>query len=139
MTPVHWKRGQHEGVPFSVDELRTVVAKGKGRKAVGFDLTSYELVKELCRNETSEQALLAWMEAVRMGAEIPKAWLTTIITLLHKKPKPAAPSDMRPISLSSALGKIFGGLLLQRTRAVLHPRGPVSSGPSRSRQNGSSA
>ena len=87
MTPVHWKRGQHEGVPFSVDELRTVVAKGKGRKAVGFDLTSYELVKELCRNETSEQALLAWMEAVRMGAEIPKAWLTTIITLLHKKPK----------------------------------------------------
>eukprot|EP00439_Symbiodinium_sp_Y106_P082670 s1758_g22.t1 len=31
---------------------------------------------------------------------------------------------MRPFGLSSALGKIFGGLLLQRTRAVLHPRGP---------------
>ena len=115
---------EDDGVPFTVDELRAVVAKGKCRKAVGLDTTSYELIKELCKSEVSEQALLAWMESVRRGAEIPRMWLTTIITLLPKVPKPSGPSDMRPISLSSALGKIFGGLILQRTRAVLQAKGP---------------
>ena len=49
-----------------------------------------------------------------MDGEIPKAWLTTIITLLPKKFKPQDPADIRPISLGSALGKVFGGLLRRR-------------------------
>ncbi|CAE7734694.1 R1A1-element\ORF2 [Symbiodinium sp. CCMP2592] len=121
---VTWNREATDGVPFSAEELRSVVAKGKTKKAVGLDLTSYELVKALCKDETSEGSLLSWMESIRMGAEIPAAWMTTIITLLPKKNRPESPADLRPISLSSALGKIFGGLILQRTRAVLVPKGP---------------
>ena len=101
-----------------------MVGRGKTKKAVGLALTSYELVKALCQDEVSEGSLLAWMQSVRKGVEIPKAWLTTIIALLPRKPRPESPSDMRPISLGSALGKVFGGLLLQRTRAVLRPKGP---------------
>ena len=121
---VEWRREQNNGRPFSVEEIRSVIQKGKSKRAVGLDLTSYELAKALCQSETSEQALLAWMESVRMGAEVPQAWLTTILTLLPKKAKPATPGDLRPISLGSCVGKIFGGLLLQRTRAVLLPQGP---------------
>ena len=122
--PARWSRFRGEGAPFTLEELRRVVGRGKTKKAVGLDLTSYELVKALCQDEVSEGSLLAWMQSVRKGVEIPKAWLTTIITLLPKKPRPESPSDMRPISLGSALGKVFGGLLLQRTRAVLRPKGP---------------
>ncbi|CAE7940376.1 unnamed protein product, partial [Symbiodinium necroappetens] len=121
---VQWEQGHSNGAPFSVEELREVVRKGRTGKAVGLDLTSYELLKELCKDPTSEQSLLMWMESVRVGATIPEAWLTTIITLLPKKTKPESPSDLRPISLSSAVGKVYGGLLLSRTRRALLPRGP---------------
>ena len=122
--PARWSRFRGEGAPFTLEELRRVVGRGKTKKAVGLALTSYELVKALCQDEVSEGSLLAWMQSVRKGVEIPKAWLTTIIALLPRKPRPESPSDMRPISLGSALGKVFGGLLLQRTRAVLRPKGP---------------
>ncbi|CAE7550167.1 unnamed protein product [Symbiodinium necroappetens] len=122
--PVHWEQEGCDGVPFQVEELREVVNKGRNGRAVGLDLTSYELVKELCKNTTSEGSLLAWMESIRMGAPVPEEWLTTIITLLPKKPKPESPSDLRPISLSSAVSKVYGGLLLNRTRRALQPQGP---------------
>ena len=122
-TEVVWSRGQENGQPFHVDELRAVVKNGKNRKAVGVDGTSYELLKGLCQDPLSEQSLLMWLESVRMGAPIPEAWMTTIITMLPKKAKPGSPSDIRPISLSSAVGKVFGGLLLGRTRQVLKPQG----------------
>ncbi|CAE7220435.1 unnamed protein product, partial [Symbiodinium sp. CCMP2456] len=122
--PVAWKRTEMHGRAFDTQELRSVVTKGQRGKAVGLDLTSYELVKELCKDPVTEGSLLAWMESVRLGAPVPKAWLTTIVTLLPKKTKPESPADLRPISLSSAMGKIFGGLVLQRTRAALRPKGP---------------
>ena len=59
-----------------------------------------------------------------MGAEVPQAFLTTILTLLPTKPCPTSPGDLRPISLGSCMGKIFGGLLLQRTKSALAPQGP---------------
>ena len=121
---IEWGHESSTGTPFQVSELREVVAKGRRGKAVGFDLTSYELVKELCKDPVSEGSLLAWMETIRLGAPVPEAWMTTIITLLPKKIKPESPSDLRPISLSSAVGKVYGGLLLQRTRQALRPRGP---------------
>ena len=122
--PVEWGQGMGNGAPFQLEELREVVSKGANGKAVGLDLTSYELVKELCKDPVSEQSLLMWMESIRMGAPIPNEWLTTIITLLPKVPKPESPSDLRPISLSSAVSKVYGGLLLSRTRRALLPKGP---------------
>ncbi|CAE7866414.1 unnamed protein product [Symbiodinium sp. KB8] len=106
--PVHWDQEGCDGIPFQVEELREVVNKGRNGRAVGLDLTSYELVKELCKDTTSEGSLLAWMESIRMGAPVPDEWRTTIITLLPKKPKPESPSDLRPISLSSAVSKVYG-------------------------------
>ena len=117
-------RETHGGTPFLLEELRAVVSKGKNGRAVGLDLTSYELVKELSKDAASEGSLLAWMESIRLGAPVPKEWVTTIITLLPKKNKPEPPADLRPISLSSAIGKVFGGMLLNRTRGALLPQGP---------------
>ena len=67
--PARWSRFRGEGAPFTLEELRRVVSRGKTKKAVGLDLTSYELVKALCQDEVSEGSLLAWMESVRKGAE----------------------------------------------------------------------
>ena len=46
------------------------------------------------------------------------------MTLLPKVTNPASPSDLRPISLGSTIGKVFGQMILARTRAVLSPVGP---------------
>ncbi|CAE7706713.1 unnamed protein product [Symbiodinium sp. CCMP2592] len=86
--------------------------------------TEAEWRKELSQDPVSEQSLLFWMESIRMGCDIPEEWLHTIVTLLPKKTQPATPADLRPISLGSVVGKIFGSMLLGRTRAWLRPTGP---------------
>ena len=45
------------------------------------------------------------------------------MSLLPKVPKPRAPKDLRPISLSSAMPKLYCYLLLKRTRACILPQG----------------
>ena len=42
---VQWEHEASNGVPFQVEELREVVSMGRNGRAVGLDLTSYELVK----------------------------------------------------------------------------------------------
>ena len=44
---VEWDRAESRGRPFELQELRDVVQKGRNGKAVGLDLTSYELAKAL--------------------------------------------------------------------------------------------
>ena len=55
------------GTPSRWRNYEPLWRKGNAAKR-GLDLTSYELVKALSKNETSEQALLAWMErSLRRG------------------------------------------------------------------------
>ena len=119
-----WDRECKPSRPFSLDELEAAIGKGKKGKAVGLDLTSYELLSRILENHVSESSLLRWMESIRLGAPIPQQWLQTVITLLPKVPNPSSPSDLRPISLGSTVGKVFGQMLLARTRAALQPSGP---------------
>ena len=120
-----WDKQPTEGSPpFSLQELADAITKGKSRKAVGLDLTSYELLSHLMQDDVSSAALLKWLEDIRTGTPIPPEWLQTVITLLPKVPSPKGPSDLRPISLGSAIGKVFGQMLLGRTREVIQPAGP---------------
>ncbi|CAE7390465.1 unnamed protein product [Symbiodinium sp. CCMP2592] len=120
-----WDRPIEEGSPpFSKEELLEAIAKGKNSKSVGLDLTSYELLRKLVADEPTLEALLLWLEEIRKGQPIPEAWLHTVVTLLPKTAAPESPSDLRPISLGSTIGKVFGQLLLRRTREAIRPVGP---------------
>ena len=124
-----WGRSANEeSPPFSLDELGQAVAKGRRRRAVGLDLTSYELLSHLMHDDTSTRGLLQWLEEIRTGRPIPPEWLQTVITLLPKVPNPSGPSDLRPISLGSTIGKVFGQMLLGRTRQAISPEQCAHSG-----------
>ena len=119
-----WGRGRPASNPFDMEELELAVQNGKKGKAVGMDLTSFELLKSLMQDDQTAKALLRWMEDIRQGRPIPPQWLQTIVTLLPKTPSPNGPGDLRPISLGSAVGKVYGTMLLRRTRAAIQPIGP---------------
>ena len=119
-----WSRGRADSNPFSMEELELAVQNGKKGKAVGIDLTSFELVKSLMHDDQTACALLQWMENIRQGQPIPPQWLHTIVTLLPKIPSPNGPGDLRPISLGSAIGKVYGTMILRRTREAIQPIGP---------------
>ncbi|CAE7888138.1 unnamed protein product [Symbiodinium microadriaticum] len=120
-----WTKEVDSGSHFTVEELEAAVQRGKGSKAVGEDLVSFELLKELAKDKPTAQALLAWMERLRCGEPLPDQWLRTIVTLLPKKDQVKSPADLRPISLGSAASKLFGTMLLFRTRQHIGPIGPA--------------
>ncbi|CAE7887330.1 putative 149 kDa protein [Symbiodinium microadriaticum] len=120
-----WNKDLDTGEHFSLEELYQAVNKGKHNKAVGEDLVSFELLQGLTQDETTALALLEWMEKLRRGAELPDAWLRTIVTLLPKKDNVTSPAELRPISLGSAVSKVFGTMLLLRTRKHILPSGPA--------------
>ena len=120
-----WTKGEHPGTPFTQDELEEAVEKGKKGKSVGMDGTSAELMTALVRDEVTKFALLEWMERIRQGEPMPHRWVQTIVTLLPKISQPEKPGDLRPISVGSAVAKLFGTLLLERTKRHIRPLGPM--------------
>ena len=120
-----WTKARHPGTPFTRDELQEALAKGKRGKSVGMDNTSSELLRALAVDDSTLEALLDWMERIRQGEPMPPRWLQTIVTLLPKVPQPSQPGDLRPISVGSAVAKLFGTLLLERTKQHIRPLGHV--------------
>ncbi|CAE7355682.1 unnamed protein product [Symbiodinium sp. KB8] len=118
-----WNKEIDSGEHFTMDELKHAVAHGKKNKAVGEDLISFELLQGLIEDEPTARALLRWMENLRCGADLPQVWLRTIVTLLPKTDNVRSPAELRPISLGSAASKVFGTMLLSRTRKHIQPIG----------------
>ena len=120
-----WTKAIDTGEHFSLEELREALQRGKRNKSVGEDMVSFELIHTLCEDSDTELAFLAWMERLRGGESLPEQWLRTIVTLLPKTEKPRGPGDLRPISIGSSAAKVFGTMLLLRTRRVIQPLGPA--------------
>ena len=121
--PVEWTKEHMAGNPFTMEELRAAIGHTKTGKSVGIDLTSAELLRGMCSEPVTEQAMLTWLESVRSSARAPQAWKMTIMSLLPKTPRPSKPKDLRPISLSSAMSKLYCHMLLGRTREHILPQG----------------
>ncbi|CAE7704303.1 unnamed protein product [Symbiodinium microadriaticum] len=122
--PPRWDKAVDTGHHFTLEDLRAALTRGKTNKAVGEDLVSFELIRSLCDDTTTEASFLEWMERIRCGEEMPKEWLRTVVTLLPKSEKPRGPKDLRPISVGASAAKVFGTMLLMRTRKYIQPAGP---------------
>ena len=121
--PPRWDKDIDTGRHFTIEDLRLALQKGKTNKAVGEDLVSFELIQALCEDSSTEESLLNWMERLRCGEALPREWLRTIVTLLPKNDKPRGPKDLRPISVGASAAKVFGTMLLMRTRRYIRPAG----------------
>ncbi|XP_072145536.1 uncharacterized protein [Dermacentor andersoni] len=101
------------GTDFTLSELRTVLASRKRRSAPGSDGVTYQML----RNLDGDQLLLlldAFNEVWRTGS-IPDEWNEAVVVPLLKAGNAANnPASCRPVSLTSAAGKVLEAMALRR-------------------------
>ncbi|KAH7936755.1 hypothetical protein HPB49_003731 [Dermacentor silvarum] len=98
---------------FTIGELRTVLASRRRRSAPGSDGVTYQML----RNFDSEQLhhLLDAYNAVWRSGVIPREWSEAVVVPLLKNGKPPRdPASYRPVSLTSAAGKVLEAMALRR-------------------------
>ena len=125
--------------PFTLQEIQEVAFMCKHNKSTGADGISYEAIQLLLQT-TLAQNLVELFNSVLMGlAPPPSEWLSKHVTFLPKTADPKSPSDLRPIVLSSTVGKVFTKCLMLRMRPRLPPIRAFQVGGIPSRQTLDSA
>ena len=90
---------------FSEAELRAAMKKLKTHKAPGPDKIKNEMIVNL--GPKAKRILLNFINRTWRESALPSAWRTAIVTPILKKDKKAGdPKNYRPISLTSAVGKL---------------------------------
>ena len=105
--------------PFTLQEIQEVAFMCKHNKSTGEDGISYEAIQLLLQT-TLARNLVELFNSVLMGLTPPPSeWLSNHVTFLPKTADPKSPSDLRPIVLSSTVGKVFTKCLMLRMRPRL--------------------
>ena len=115
---------QSGGVPITEREVRAAVMSGRRGKSVGPDMVPVEFLVTLLDVPQGLQKLTAFFLGVYLSASIPDDWGKSVLSLLPKQHCPVVPSQLRPIALSSHIGKTFARILLARTGRCLEAAGP---------------
>jgi hypothetical protein len=90
---------------FTNEEMNIALKKIKKRKAPGLDKTTNEMLLHL--GTKAKSVLLNFINKTWNESNIPKAWRTANIKPIQKKHKQTnEPSDYRPVSLTSSVGKL---------------------------------
>ena len=113
-----------EGSPLTLEEVKAAVCAGKPGKSIGPDAVPVELLQALVQDPGGLQGLTSFYQSVYASANIPSDWSRSVLSLLPKTNLPAAASDLRPIALSSHIGKTFSKILLARAGHCLKARHP---------------
>lgn len=98
--------------PFTKDELTQALTRLTRTTAPGHDLITYKLLRNL--NDDHLESLLACYNHHWTNGTIPPQWRHADITLLPKPHKPITLDNLRPISLTSCVGKLFEHLVTRR-------------------------
>ena len=107
--------------PFTLNEVQEVAFMCKHNKSTGADGISYEAIQLLLQSSLAAH-LIEFFNAVLLGLQkVPDEWLSNHVTFLPKVSDPRCPSDLRPVGLSSTVGKVFTKCLMLRMR----PRFPA--------------
>ena len=105
--------------PFTLQEIQEVAFMCKHNKSTGEDGISYEAIQLLLQT-TLARNLVELFNSILMGlTPPPPEWLSNHVTFLPKTADPKSPSDLRPIVLSSTVGKVFTKCLMLRMRPRL--------------------
>ncbi|CAE7356851.1 unnamed protein product [Symbiodinium sp. CCMP2592] len=115
---------KHAGAPFcpvTDEEIRVALSKVKTSTATGLDSVCYTAIQAFHQQDT--QGKLASFFSRILGGEVPvpKEWLIGKICLIPKVQRPSRVQDLRPISLTPCLGKLFSKIIMQRLRRTLPP------------------
>ena len=113
-----------------IDELRTkhaVAAKRVSREEVqqaldhtrpntasGHDSVCYSAIKAFFAEDSADKLAGFFDDIIQGRQPIPDDWKKGKLCFIPKCPRPSRPQDLRPISLTPCLGKIFTRILVSR-------------------------
>lgn len=106
---------------FSLSELRWAVSRGRGLSD-GVDNIGYPMLRHL--PESIELYLLEVLNEVWRTGRIPQRWKEGLVIPIPKEGKdPAVPSNLRPITLVSCVGKTLERMVNRRLIQLLEQKG----------------
>ena len=94
-----------EDIEFLEQDILPLLEKIKETKSPGSDKIHPKIIKETAKQLTKPLRLL--FQESRTVATVPKAWKIAHVTPLYKKDSKLNPSNYRPISLTSIIGKVM--------------------------------
>ena len=106
----------HKPDLISVDELSTVLSTCKTGSSAGDDGITYEMLHCLAQSELAPHIVDLFNAVLFQVIPPPQEWLISKITFIPKIKTPSLPQHLRPIVLSSTVGKLFTKILLFRIR-----------------------
>ena len=120
-------------LPISQEEVAEALVKIKPSTATGLDSVCYSAIRYFHLQDHSGK-LCSFLNRILDGTHpVPSDWVTGKICLIPKIGRPQRVQDMRPISLTPCLGKVFSKILVNRLRAKFPPTGrdnmPADLGP----------
>ena len=95
---------------ITIGEVRRLISSLKSGKASSLDMINNEIIKNL---DSHNVALLTKLYNLCLNTGC-YPWNCSVITPLHKKGNRDNPDNYRAIAVSSALGKLFSMILLER-------------------------
>lgn len=107
--------GLTDQIPFTENELRMALRPRKST-APGLDGITYDIINLLA--SLKGNPILRLYNLVWTDAHLPGAWKHAIVIPI---PKPGRNGEMRPISLTSCVCKVFERMLLQRLQHAITP------------------
>lgn len=95
--------------PVSLGELKTGLRGIRLSSAPGPDKVNFKALRK-----ANPQELVDWFNLFLLARRPAESLLTGVVTLVPKTPKPRAPSDYRPITVASAILRLFHSILAKR-------------------------
>lgn len=103
--------------PFTHAEVRAAIVSMKRNTAPGADQITNAMIRNM--NDEAITALLNFINKHWVNGTIPQQWKHAVIIMIPKPGKKLAIENLRPISLTSCLGKVFERLINTRLQRHL--------------------
>lgn len=98
--------------PFTLSEVRHAAHKLRGNTAPGLDGITNTALRNL--DDRSLELLTEEINRIWDVGEVPASWKTAKVVLIPKPGKPTDIKNLRPISLTSCVGKLMEHVVLDR-------------------------
>lgn len=117
---------------FELWEVRAALLRINRRSAPGLDRVDNKMLGNL--SEECLEALLDFFNRCWREGKLPAEWKKAKMVLIPKRGKPPGLQNLRPISLTSCVGKVLEHMLLRRWQSFLEDKGVFPSSMFRFRE-----
>ena len=115
--------------PLAEQGVYAAVMKGGSSKAVGPDGVTQEIMKMLAQADRGLTELTRFFEGIFADRCPPAEWQQSWMSLLAKVECPTTPAQLRPLLLTSHIGKTFSRIIVPDWRNTLLHQGLNSAVP----------